>query len=193
MEIRGVVRADRPLLVVALADEGRYLPAELPVLVTGVGKIRAAVAVTQALSGAVTPREVVNLGTAGALVDGFSGTYVIGRVVQHDFDNDAIRAIVGSDQGGPLDLGGDGPVLATGDQFVSDPALRERLARDASLCDMEGYAVAAAALACGVPVRLVKHVSDPADETALRSWQETLDSCARALGDWAGEHLSPVS
>lgn len=190
MDLVGTLRSDRPLLVVAVAEEGRYLPEGLPVLVTGVGKVRAAVAVTRALSGPVLPSAVINLGTAGALVDGVAGTFEIGTVLQHDFDNAAIRALVGSDQGGPLVLDADGPVLATGDRFVSDAALREELARRALLCDMEGYAVAAAARACGVPVRLIKHVSDPADEGAARSWHQTLDGCARALGDWARVNLT---
>src|SRR3712207_8189119 len=41
------------------------------------------------------------------------------------------------------------------------------LAQRAHLVDMEGYAVAYAASELGVPVRLVKHVSDNADDSAL--------------------------
>ena len=48
---------------------------------------------------------------------------------------------------------------------------------------MEGYAVAYAALQFGVPVRLVKHVSDNADESAM-DWPTMVDRSARALGAW---------
>ena len=58
-------------------------------------------------------------------------------------------------------------MLASGDVFVADPAVRDPLARRADLVDMEGYAVAYACRRFGVPVRLVKHVSDNADEVAL--------------------------
>jgi adenosylhomocysteine nucleosidase len=75
-------------------------------------------------------------------------------------------------------------VLATGDVFISDPVVRGRLAQRADVVDMEGYAVASAARAVGVPVTLVKQVSDSADGTAARTWQETMDACARALADW---------
>ena len=47
------------------------------------------------------------------------------------------------------------------------PLVRDRLAERADLVDMEGYAVAFACRRLGVPVRLVKHVSDRADDSAL--------------------------
>jgi adenosylhomocysteine nucleosidase len=53
---------------------------------------------------------------------------------------------------------------------------------------MEGYAVAYACRELGVPVRLVKHVSDQADESAL-DWPELVAHSARAVGDWLAEHL----
>ncbi|MFI5993954.1 hypothetical protein ACIBAC_19215 [Streptomyces sp. NPDC051362] len=77
-----------------------------------------------------------------------------------------------------------GPTLATGDMFVSDMDSQNRLASQAQLVDMEGYAVAAAAVRAGTPVRMVKFVSDSADENAKKIWQETVDECAKALGVW---------
>ena len=74
-------------------------------------------------------------------------------------------------------------MLATGDVFVTDPLVRTRLAGVASLVDMEGYAVAYACRQFGVPVRLVKHVSDNADEGAL-DWPAMVDASARVLGEW---------
>jgi hypothetical protein len=41
----------------------------------------------------------------------------------------------------------------------------------------------------GVPVRLLKHVSDNADESAL-DWPAVVDASARALGAWLEEHVS---
>jgi adenosylhomocysteine nucleosidase len=49
---------------------------------------------------------------------------------------------------------------------------------------MEGYAVAKVARDFGLPVTLVKEVSDGAGEGAARSWQESLDYCAERLGVW---------
>ena len=67
--------------------------------------------------------------------------------------------------------------------------VRARLAEMADLVDMEGYAVAAAGAALGVPTRLVKHVSDPADESAGDTWVEGVDACARVLAEWVGSRL----
>lgn len=51
---------------------------------------------------------------------------------------------------------------------------------------MEGYAVAFAAAELDVPVTLVKHVSDNADESAVR-WAEVVSLSALALGVWLDE------
>ncbi len=49
--------------------------------------------------------------------------------------------------------------------------------------------MARAALAAGVPVRLVKRVSDSAGENAGRSWRDNVDDCAEHLGAWVRENL----
>jgi adenosylhomocysteine nucleosidase len=74
-------------------------------------------------------------------------------------------------------------VLASGDVFVTDPAVRDLLAQRAHLVDMEGYAVAYACHAFGVPVRLVKHVSDNAGDDAV-DWPRLVEASARELGRW---------
>ena len=174
-----------PLIVVALEEEAAHLDDRYPVLVTGVGKVAAAVAVTRALATAFAtgerPSAIINVGTAGALRAGLLGTQEIKTVIQHDFDSPAIEALIGRAYGPPIQLQDDGLVLATGDVFVSDPVTRERIAEHADLVDMEGYAIAAAAAAYDVPVRIIKHVSDQADDGAFKSWQATVDECARAL------------
>lgn len=187
MELRGTISPDLPLLVVALHGEAAGLDDRIPVLVTGAGKVRAAVSVAAALATA-RPSVVINLGTAGALRDGLRGVFEIGTVIQHDFNDQGVFEFVGEHFGAPIELGG-GLTLATGDRFVDDGALRDRLAQQADLCDMEGYAVALAAREAGVPVRLVKLVSDDADESAESTWLETLADHARTLAAWTAAHV----
>ncbi len=177
------------LLVAATRAEAADLPADLPLVVTGIGKTPAAVAVTRALLAYADPASVhvVNLGTAGALRPGVTGLHVPSEVVNHDLNADAIRTL-GYDPGERIALHApDGPVLASGDVFVTDPAVRDRLAAEAHLVDMEGYAVAYAARALGARVTLVKHVSDGADDTAW-DWPTQVAASARALGRWCAEH-----
>ncbi|WP_327681408.1 nucleosidase [Kitasatospora sp. NBC_00458] len=185
MRLLGTISADRPLLVVAVREEAAHLGDSLPVLLTGIGKLNAAAALATVLARGEHPSEVVNLGTAGALRPGWEGTHTVTQVLQHDIDTPALFALTGRTYGAPLVVGkGDGPVLATGDLFVSDPAARDRLAEHADLVDMEGYAVATVAHRAGVPVRLVKHVSDEAGDGAVHTWRESVDTCARHLADW---------
>lgn len=177
------------VIVSATEAEARYIPAGMPVVVTGIGKTAAATATTLALAGRdLTCTVVVNIGTAGALRDGLAGIFTPSRVLNHDINADAIRAI-GLDTAESLELAkGDDTTLATGDTFVTDPAVRDGLAQRAHLVDMEGYAVAYACRRLGVPVRLVKHVSDNADASAL-DWPSAVDASARALGDWLRTEL----
>jgi adenosylhomocysteine nucleosidase len=171
-------------VVSAVAGEARYVPAGVPVVVTGVGKTAAAVATARALAERDTSDLVVlNVGTTGALRDGLSGLYLPSEVVNHDINADAVRAL-GIDPQETLHVeGGDGTVLASGDVFVTDPVVRRRLAERAHLVDMEAYGVVYACREYGVPVRVVKHVSDSADETAL-DWPALIDASAKVLGEW---------
>ena len=177
------------LLVVAVEHEAVALPADLPVLITGVGKVNAALQVSRALANpADRPDIVVNVGTAGALHDGMSGTHEVGQVRQHDLDSAVLEELTGHRYGRPILLG-NGPTLATGDVFVSDVTTRDRLATSADLVDMEGYAVAAACRMAGVPVKLVKHVSDTADEGARLTWRESVHRASAELARWLTTNL----
>ena len=177
------------LVVAALRAEARYVPAGLRVVVTGLGKVPAASAVTRALAAYDDPSRVtlLNIGTAGALRDGLDGLHEPGVVLNHDMNAEAVRAL-GIDPRERLVVGDGDVVLASGDVFVTDPVVRERLAEQAHLVDMEGYAVAWACREFGVPVRLVKHVSDNADEGSL-DWAALVDGSARSLGAWLVEHV----
>lgn len=175
------------LVVAATRAEAAHVPAGLPVILSGIGKVEAAAATARAIA-ETGPDLVVNIGTAGALRDGVEGLFLPSLVVNHDLSAAAIRALghhardeIGID-------GGDGTVLATGDLFVTDPVVRDRLAQCADLVDMEGFAVARACEVAGVPVRLVKVVSDNADDTAL-DWPAVVDRCAQRLGDWLTAHV----
>jgi adenosylhomocysteine nucleosidase len=176
------------LIVSAIRAEARYVPDELPVVVTGVGKTAAAVAVSRALAGRDTSDLVVlNVGTTGALRDGLAGLFLPSVVINHDVNAEAVRAI-GLDPRDELVVeGGDGTVLASGDVFVTDPVVRARLAERAHLVDMEAYGVVYACQEFGVPVRVVKHVSDSADEAAL-DWPALVDASAKVLGEWVSEN-----
>lgn len=173
-----------PVVVCATRAEAAYVPPGVELVVTGLGKTAAATATARALAGRDLARVVVlNIGTAGALRAGVMGLHEPGVVFNHDISADAIRAL-GYDPQERVVLDAARPVvLATGDVFVTDPLVRDRLALQAHLVDMEGYAVAWAAREFGVAVRMAKHVSDNADESA-HDWPTMVDRSARELGAW---------
>lgn len=153
--------------MVALHEEAEHLRTlGLPFLVTGPGNVLAASSLARQLARS-RPSEVINLGTAGALADGLSGIQHVGRVEQHDFDDDALHALIGRHFGPPIDLGA-GVRLATGDRFVAGGAQREALAEQFDLVYMEGYAIAAG---------------------AARSWQESVAEADERLADWVRAEL----
>jgi adenosylhomocysteine nucleosidase len=190
------------VLVVAALDAEVAHVSGRELLVTGVGKARAAAALAGRLAAGRRPDLVVNVGTAGVLDPDIHGVVEVGFVTQHDFPYDAIEALVGR----PVDrgylLGGATPprallrppagvpTLATGDVFVANAAAARRIAATGvHLVDMEAYAYATACAAAAVPLRVVKAVSDTADAEAGESWLDTIDACARALADWLAAEL----
>ncbi|MFN8076007.1 MAG: nucleosidase [Kineosporiaceae bacterium] len=179
------------LVVSATAEEAAGVPEGLPLLVTGIGKVAAAVAVAVRLASrprGTPPPLVVNIGTCGALRPHLRGLFLPSSVVNHDLDV-ASLARLGLVVSATFSLpGGDGTVLATGDTFVTDEQQARELAEQASLVDMEGYAIAAACAAAGAPCLFVKHVSDTADESAW-DWNDAVAASARALGEWLREEL----
>jgi nucleoside phosphorylase len=186
------VRRGDVLVVAATRAEARYVPDDVPLLITGLGKVAAAAAMAGWL-GAATPLppefEVLNIGTAGALRDGVDGLHLPGRVINHDISA-AVLASVGVEVEDTIDVaGGSDVILATGDLFVVDPVARAALAQRATLVDMEGFAIAWACRRAAVRVRLVKHISDNADTTAL-AWPDLIDASARELGQWVESYLA---
>jgi adenosylhomocysteine nucleosidase len=178
------------LFVAALEEETVALRHHLEVLHVGVGKVESAACLGHHLARRPSlPELIVNVGTAGGLQGQALAEIVeVATVFQHDFDHATASAFVGRElPGGPLVL--DAPKdtrarLATGDRVITDPRDRDRLARSAELVDMEGYAVAAVATRFGVPIRIVKAISDGADGTAQTSWTDALRRCSDGLAGW---------
>lgn len=151
LPLSGLLRAPRPAgrrLV-----EGDLGPARVAVLTTGVGPRRAQARTAGALA-AWRPDLVVNLGTCGALVD----TLEVGAVLHAD------RLLDEAGERGPVrPLGQPAGAIVTVRRGVWDPQTRAALAaRGALTCEMEAAAVFTACAAAGLPLSVVKVVSDHA-------------------------------
>lgn len=168
------------LVVVAASQEATYLPDDVPLVLTGVGMAQAAVATTRAIL-EHRPSRVVNLGSVGTLDPTLVGIQRPSAVINRDLNPEQIRA-AGLTPDARIELGGDGPVLGTGDSFVAGGPEREAALARCRLVDMEGFAIAHACRELGVELVMIKHVSDPADESSL-AWKDVVDLSARALAE----------
>ncbi len=174
------------LYVMAVAAEyGPHLKSRLDPLLTGVGPVEAAVAVTAALakldSTGKLPMIVVSLGSAGSARLEQTGVYQAISVGYRDMDASALGFEPGLtpflDQPAILPLGPFVPgiamaTLSTGANVVSGPTYR-RIGAD--MVDMETYAVLRACQRFRVPLIALRGISDGDRELAhLDDWQQYL-------------------
>ena len=173
------------LLVAALESELVAFTEDLPGfdrLVTGPGKLKATYVLTRALDAAEYD-EIVVVGTAGAIDPSLNDdVYDVDAAIQHDVTD--IEGVVGQHVSLParVELGRDGVTIATGDHFVDDTeAVRVIRSLGAGLVDMETYAYVWVAQQFGVPIRVLKAVSDRAQDDAITDWRDTVAACSVVL------------
>lgn len=180
-----------------MATEHEYGPAlrrRIQPLITGVGPVEAAVAVTAALADLQQanglPDLIVSLGSAGSQTLDHGRIYWVDEVSYRDMD----ATMLGFARGVTPFLGepaaitlASGPAgqpyarLATGASVVSGEGYD---AIDADMVDMETYAVVRAAARFGVPVIGLRGISDGrADLTVLEDWTDTLGVIDEGLAE----------
>ena len=180
--------------------EGQLAGVPIVLAQCGIGKVRAAMC-AQAMIDHYNVKWLINTGVAGGLHPQLRiGDIVLATyAVEHDFDlttwgyarghhpaDDAARdkvtayaaskrlnirlkeAAMAAEFPGKLVEG----IIASGDVFVADRALKRRLLAEfgAAAVEMEGGAIAHVAAANGVPFAIVRAVSDLADGTAVESF-----------------------
>jgi adenosylhomocysteine nucleosidase len=169
-------------VMAAQAEYGPFLRARIQPLITGVGPVEAAVAVTRALAEArPLPQLVVSLGSAGSRALEQCGLYQATSVGYRDMDASALGFPKGQtpfldlepvQQLGPLLPGLAGASLSTGANIVSGAAYD---GIDADMVDMETFAVLRACQAFGVPLVALRGISDGAAELGhVNDWTQYL-------------------
>ena len=194
MEVETLLKQLQDVIVTQKAGSTFYegVLEEMPVVIVqcGIGTVNAALCV-QMLCDCFGVTHVVNTGIAGSLcADLDIGDLVISRdAIHHDFDlrfwgrpvgqvpgmdviafpadeklREAAFAAAESVNPGHTKIGR----VASGDQFVSEKALKEKIISvTGGLCtEMEGAAIAHAAYRNGVPFVIIRAISDKADDSA---------------------------
>lgn len=180
-------------VMAAQAEYGPCLRQRITPLITGVGPVEAAIAVTRALSEAAAqgrlPDLVVSLGSAGSRVLEQCGVYQAHSVAYRDMDASALGFARG--QTPFLDMPPILPLatipgiptasLSTGGNVVSGGAYD---GINAEMVDMETYAVLRACQGYGVPLLALRGISDGKEDlNRVEDWTRYLDIIDARLGD----------
>lgn len=182
------VEAPAILIVMALPAEGagRFEAAGVPVLYTGVGKVNAAIALTNRLAELVRDGDrlplVVNFGTAGSARLPARTLVACRRFVDRDMDVGALGFAPGVtpfDELPPvLEFPAEFLELPEADCGSGDSFSTTHCGFDFDVVDMEAYALAKACKVIGAPFACAKYVSDGADEHAAEHWKANVAGAA---------------
>ena len=183
-------------VMAAPAEYGEHLRARIDPLMTGIGPVEGAVALTAALARlearGEAPDLILSLGSCGSRVLDHAAVYQASSVAYRDMDASALGFEKGVtpllDMPAVLPLpcpipGVPSARLSTGGNVVSGAAYD---AIDAEMVDMETWALVRAAQTFGLPLVALRGVSDgKAELTGLHDWTSTLhlvdENLARAV------------
>lgn len=170
----------------ALASEAAEIFTGNNVLITGIGKVNAAYALTKLIY-TRRPGLIVNLGSAGSNYFPKETVVCCTRFIQRDMD---VRGLgfelyetpladlpVVLDYGLAMD-GLPQATCGTGDSFEMSHATHLY-----NVVDMEAYAIAMIAMKENIPFLCMKYISDGADGNAAEDWNVQVHKAAVAYGD----------
>lgn len=168
----------------------------------GVGKVFAAMC-AEAMIIRYAPELIVNTGVGGALKKGIAvtDTVVADKLVQHDMDTsplgdpkglisginvvyfeaDKRAASIARSAADKLGITSHSGTIASGDVFVSTGEQKSRIVSefDASVCEMEGAAIAHVAYVNQTPFAIIRAISDSADEGSSMDYLKFLPIAAK--------------
>ena len=179
------------IIVAALKSETPTLEELAPVVHTGVGKLNAAIKLTQAIQH-YKPDLVINYGTAGSLNDK-SGLLRIDQFVQWDMDVRPLgfsRGVTPYEEVSQLTTDEAGVTLASGDSFVTNATVQlDGLNVYVDLVDMEAFALKTVCEAYDVAFVSYKYVTDNADSDSSGDWINNVANGADLIRELlAGEY-----
>ena len=165
------------LIITALESELKRnaLPAGVEMVYTGIGKINAALASAKAIN-QLSPRKIMNFGTAGKVNPQLDGLLEIGKVIQRDMMAEPLapRGTTPFCDRPQEYLSSGKYICGSGDSFVStaDPWL---LSQGVDVVDMELFAIAYVANYHQIPWHSYKYITDDANESSANDWHQKVN------------------
>ncbi|MBQ9071476.1 MAG: 5'-methylthioadenosine/adenosylhomocysteine nucleosidase [Clostridia bacterium] len=181
---------------------GKLFGKRVAIAKCGVGKVFAALC-AEAMIIKYAPKLIVNTGVGGALKKGISvcDILVADKLVQHDMDTSplgdpkglisGINVIYFKTDNRAVEIIKKAAVdisvtchtgtIASGDVFVSTEEQKKRILNEfsASVCEMEGAAIAQVAYVNATPCCVIRAISDSADEGSSMDYMKFLPIAAR--------------
>jgi adenosylhomocysteine nucleosidase len=176
------------LVVIAVQEEsaGAFEAADVPYLLCGVGKVNAAIALTNQLNryvhASLPMPTVMNFGTAGSRIHPPGSLVECCEFIQRDMDARELGFPHGATPFDTLEPKLTFPrtfdhlplaACATGDSFAGGSAEFE-----CGIVDMEAFALAKVCKLFGAAFACVKYVSDGADHASAADWQSNVHKAA---------------
>ena len=178
------------IILSALADETEQLESKYQIILTGVGKVNAAIATIKAIH-RYKPDLVINYGSAGSTKKNINGLVDCKYFIQRDMDSRSLGFELGQtpyeDYPSKIIEVPDHPAntinmnltCATGDSFVAAD-----LELDTDIIDMEAYAIAKICCLEKIPFLCFKYISDFADENASRDFNQHVKNGGILFSDY---------
>ncbi len=164
------------LLVIAHPLEATwFVENNLPVLITGYGKINATLGLTRRIE-QNRPTEIIVYGTAGRINKNLNANTIYEVIRAHQWDALTTEFIAHNTKFDNT------ATIATGDNFVNKKIEHDQLVSDgADLVDMETYAYMLVGKTYNIPVRVFKIISDDASDGADETWDSTINQLSEKL------------
>ena len=183
------------IILSAIEPEIRSLDTEYEIVLTGVGKINAALSAFKTIRER-EPDLIINFGTAGSLKKNVSGLVDCKYFVQRDMDSRPLGAELGQTPfeadppriietpNHPINTINMNLVCATGDSFV-----QSEIGLKADVVDMEAYAIAKICYLESIPFACFKFISDFADNTAANDFSENVKNAGKIFSEYLSKQL----
>ena len=183
------------IILSAIEPEIRSLDTEYEIILTGVGKVNAALSAFKTIRER-KPDLIINFGTAGSLKKNVSGLVDCKYFVQRDmdsrplgtelgqtpFETDPPRIIEIPDH--PINTINMNLVCATGDSFV-----QSEIGLKADVVDMEAYAIAKVCYLESIYIACFKFISDFADNSAANDFSENVKNAGKVFSEYLSKQL----
>ena len=180
----------KAIILSAIEPETHSLDTKYEIILTGVGKINAALSALKTIRDK-KPDLIINFGTAGSLKKNISGLIDCKYFIQRDMDsrplgtdlgqtpyeNDPPKIIEIPDH--PINTINMNLTCATGDSFVES-----EINLKADVVDMEAYAIAKVCYLESIPFACFKYISDFADESAALEFGENVQEAGKIFSEY---------